>query len=86
MKTKTFTNINFNEGRQSAWRVACVLSYSLFICFFRFYSHINCNTAFHFAENIRMLLNNLPTYVIIITSGHGISAEKPAQRAKNKYK
>ena len=31
MKTKTFTNINFNEGRQSAWRVACVLSYSLFL-------------------------------------------------------
>ena len=25
MKTKTFTNINFKEGRQSAWRVACVL-------------------------------------------------------------
>ena len=57
-----------------------------FYAFFRFYAHINCNTAFHFAENIRMLLNNLPTYVIIITSGHGISAEKPAQRAKNKYK
>lgn len=85
MKAKTFTDIDLKEGRQSA-RIACVLLYSLFICFFRFYSHINCNTAFHFAENIRMLLNNLPTYVIIITSGHGISAEKPAQRAKNKYK
>ena len=31
MKAKTFTNINFKEGRQSARRVACVLLYSLFL-------------------------------------------------------
>ena len=31
MKAKTFTNINFKEGRQSARRIACVLLYSLFL-------------------------------------------------------
>ena len=31
MKAKIFTNIDFNEGRQSAWRIACVLLYSLFL-------------------------------------------------------
>ena len=39
-----------------------------------------------FAENIGTLLNNLPTYVIIITSGHGTDAERPARKTKNKYK
>lgn len=39
-----------------------------------------------FAENIGTLLNNLRTYVIIITSGHGTDAERPARKTKNKYK
>ncbi len=47
---------------------------------------VSLDNSLFLPKNIGTLLNNLPTYVIIITSGYGTDAEKTAQRAKNKYK